>query len=163
MHRQVLLRWTQTILAVAFLLVGAARAEEPEPAMPGPEDRCPVCGMFVHNFHDWAATIIFSDGSRVFFDGPKDLFRYYLRLEDYRKNATAEEVIGIYVTEYYTTELISAGNALFVLGSDVMGPMGKELVPIGSAEAAETFRRDHAGKRVIAFEDVELSDISTLE
>jgi len=163
MHRQVLLRGTLAILAAAFVLTSPACAEDSQPPRPGPEDRCPVCGMFAHKTEAWVATMVFADGSRVFFDGPKDMFRYYLRPEDYQKGGTAKEIAAIFVTDYYTTESIPARDAFFVLGSDVMGPMGKELVPLGSAESAETLRRDHKGERVIVFDEVELSDISTLE
>jgi len=163
MHRRVLLRGALAISAAAFVWAGPALTEGSQPQRPGPEDRCAVCGMFVHKYEAWVATIVHTDGSAVFFDGPKDLFRYYLRPEEYQRGEKAKDFAEIYVTDYYTTKAIPARDALFIVGSDVMGPMGKELVPVGSAEAAETFRRDHKGERVLAFDEVELSDISTLE
>ena len=36
----------------------------------------------------------------------------------------------------------------------VMGPMGPELVPLASREEAESFRADHGGDRVLAFDEV---------
>lgn len=163
MQSRVLLRGVAAVLIGAFLLTGPVAAEDPQPPKPGPEDRCPVCGMFVHKFDLWVAAITFADGSSLFFDGPKDLFRYYLQPEDYRKSGAAEEITAIYVTDYYSTAPIPARDALFVLGSEVLGPMGKELVPVRDEEAAETFRRDHQGERVIAFDEVELSDLAALE
>jgi len=163
MQRRVLLWGTLAIMTAALGQATPALAEVSQAPRPGPEDRCPVCGMFAHKFEAWVASIVFADGSAVFFDGPKDMFRYYLRPEEYQRGEKAKDFAEIYVTDYYTTESIPARRAFFVVGSDVMGPMGKELVPVGSAEAAETFRRDHKGERVLAFDEIELSDISTLE
>jgi copper chaperone NosL len=149
-------------LILTALLAVSSSAVEPTPR-PGPEDRCPVCGMFVHKYPNWVSLIVFSDGTRVFFDGPKDLLRYYHELPKYTPDKTTEDIATIYVTDYYTTQLIDAREALFIVGSDVMGPMGKELVPVEGEEAAASFRQDHRGDRVLTFEDVELSELTSLQ
>jgi hypothetical protein len=41
-----------------------------------------------------------------------------------------------------------------VIGSDVLGPMGHELVPHDSSEEAREFMQDHKGRRVLRFEEV---------
>jgi nitrous oxide reductase accessory protein NosL len=41
-----------------------------------------------------------------------------------------------------------------VIGSDVLGPMGHEFVPLASRADAEEFMRDHKGSRVLGFGDV---------
>ena len=118
--------------------------------MPGKKDRCPVCGMFVAPYPDWIATIVFNDEKQVFFDGCKDLFRYYFKL-----NAEQlENIDAIYVTDYYRTELVSAKEVFFVLGSDVYGPMGKELIPIAGKELAKTFMVDHGGSGFFRFDEI---------
>jgi nitrous oxide reductase accessory protein NosL len=68
-------------------------------------------------------------------------------------------VVEVYVTEYYTTRAVRADKAFFVVGSDVMGPMGRELVPIGNEEDARTFSTDHGGDRIFTFDQVTLADI----
>ena len=132
------------------LAAGLAFAGEPKP--PTAKDRCGVCGMFVQKYPNWVATIVFEDGSQVFFDGPKDLFRYLVDLEKY--GAQDREVSRIFVTDYYRVQPVDAKAAHFVAGSDVMGPMGHELVPLESREHAETFVRDHGGKEILVFDDV---------
>ena len=47
-----------------------------------------------------------------------------------------------------------AQTATYVIGSDVLGPMGHELVPHGSAEEAREFLQDHRGRRVLRFDEV---------
>jgi hypothetical protein len=46
--------------------------------------------------------------------------------------------------EYYSQELKRAEDLRFVAGSDVVGPMGPELVPV-AVETAPRFARDHNG------------------
>ncbi|BCR06560.1 hypothetical protein DESUT3_36290 [Desulfuromonas versatilis] len=143
-------------LALALLLSATllTPVSAEEAISPGPGDRCPVCGMFVAPHPNWVTAIAFKDGSRVFFDGPKDMIRYYLSFADYNKTRTLEDVAGVFVTEYYSTRQMAAEEVFFVLGSDVMGPMGKELIPIAGREAAETFLRDHRGEKITTFAEI---------
>jgi len=115
--------------------------------------------MFVAPYPQWIAEIIFTDGTYVVFDGPKDMFKYYFDVSKYNKGKTANDITEIYVTEYYTTKKINAKDVYFVTGSDVMGPMGKELVPVKGRPEAETFMRDHGGKKMLKFGDVTPKDI----
>lgn len=146
------------VILVTLLLTVAVSAGAAAPPPPGAQDRCAVCGMFVAHFHNWVAAIEFRDGTRFYFDGPKDLFVCFFDLPTYRKGATVADVAAVYVTEYYSTEMADARDVYFVTDSDVLGPMGQELVPVRGREAAETFRRDHGGKRLLQFTGSELRE-----
>lgn len=130
---------------------------------PGPDSRCPVCGMFVAGFPNWIAQVEFQDGSTEFFDGAKDMFRYFLSIRDFRPGSTQDQIARIFVTEYYTTKRIAAQSAFFVIGSDVNGPMGKELVAFATEEAATEFREDHHGTQVLRFSQVDRDCIDRLK
>ncbi len=145
-------RWSVGFALVCLLVVGVGMAEEP----PHPEarDRCPVCGMFVAKYTNWIAAVEYEDGDRVFFDGPKDMFRYLHDMETYASGRQAEDILKVWVTDYYSTRMIDAHEAFYVAGSDVMGPMGHELVPLATAEEAESFRADHAGDPPLRFAEV---------
>ncbi len=145
-------RFCVVIICTFFLLVGPVFAGDPK--MPGKKDRCPVCGMFVAPYPDWIATIVLNDGRQIYFDGCKDLFRYYFELPEGEGQGTHGEIAEIYVTEYYTTQLVPAKGVFYVLGSDVYGPMGKELIPVADKDLAETFMRDHSGTQVLSFEKI---------
>jgi nitrous oxide reductase accessory protein NosL len=41
-----------------------------------------------------------------------------------------------------------------VVGSDVLGPMGHEMVPLAGKEDAADFIKDHKGTRILTFEQV---------
>jgi len=145
-------RFCVVAICTFCLLVGSAFAGEPK--LPGKKDRCPVCGMFVAPYPDWIATIVLNDGRQIYFDGCKDLFRYYFELPEGDRKGTRGEIAEIYVTEYYTTQLVPAKGVFYVLGSDVYGPMGKELIPVAGKNLAETFMRDHSGTQVLPFEKI---------
>jgi len=141
------------ILLSCLLLAVNVQADD-RVKLPGKQDRCPVCGMFVAPYPDWTATILLKDGSQLFFDGAKDLYRYYLSLPNPQDKRGREAIAEIYLTDYYSTRLLPVGELLLVIGSDVYGPMGHEFVPIAGAEAASTFSRDHQGKQVLSFEQL---------
>lgn len=144
-------------LALALCLFGGAACAAGLP-LPGKEDRCPVCGMFVQPFPQWYAGFALQDGRRFYFDGPKDMFTCLLKIGECLPGVTAEQVGPAYVTEYYSTRLMPAADVLFVTGSNVLGPMGSELVPVFGREAAETFRRDHGGQKVLVFDGRQLKE-----
>ena len=121
---------------------------------PSKKDKCPVCGMFVYKYPDWLAHVEFKDGTREWFDGPKDAFKYYLALDSYSPSRKTSDIKSFSVTEYYELLSIDAKKACYVLGSDIYGPMGRELVPFKTKAAAEEFMRDHNGKKVLAFDEL---------
>ncbi|MBU0960691.1 MAG: nitrous oxide reductase accessory protein NosL [Proteobacteria bacterium] len=142
------------LLSTVLLCLSLSSPLAAEPVTPGTRDRCPICGMFVAPYPDWLAQIEFKDGSREFFDGPKDMFRFFLLLPENNSIRSREDIAAIYVTEYYSTKMMQADKLFFVINSDVYGPMGKELIPIHTMEAAETFKRDHRANAVVTFDQV---------
>jgi nitrous oxide reductase accessory protein NosL len=139
------------LLIIAVLFAVPALADD---AKPTKKDKCPVCGMFVYKYPDWFAHIEFMDGTSVWFDGPKDAFKYYLNLRRYDPSKRASDIEYFSVTEYYELKPIDGRKAYYVLGSEVYGPMGRELVPFIRSSDAEEFMHDHNGKVVLKFEEV---------
>jgi nitrous oxide reductase accessory protein NosL len=143
------------ILAVFLAAVTAfAAAADLKPVKPGPRDKCPVCGMFVAKYPDFAAQIRFSDGTTAFFDGTKDLFTYYLELSHYAPGRKRTEVAAIYVNDFYSLGPVNGLSAWYVAGSDVFGPMGKELIAFAREADAREFLKDHKGKSLHRFSEI---------
>lgn len=142
------------LLILSVLLHPVISFAGPKPAAVGKSDKCQVCGMFVAKYPSWIAQIVFKDGTTAFFDGPKDMFRYYFNLQKYNPSKKQSDITAIYVTEYYSAKLTDAKNVLFVLGSDVFGPMGNELIPVGSSDNAKEFMNDHNGRKLLKFREV---------
>ncbi|MCP4993556.1 MAG: nitrous oxide reductase accessory protein NosL [Gammaproteobacteria bacterium] len=121
---------------------------------PGIKDTCPVCGMFVAKYPEWVATVLYKDGHAHHFDGAKDLFKYLHDLAKWAPGHQKENITSIGVTEYYSLGLIDAYKAYYVIGSDTLGPMGHELIPLETLDDAEAFLADHQGKHILRFDEV---------
>ncbi len=128
-------------------------------------EKCPVCGMFVYKYPRWAAQIFYKDGNEehLSFDGVKDMMKFYLnpsKWGDYK--GIKEKITKMKVTDYYTQKAIDAKKAYYVIGSDVLGPMGKELIPFSTKEEAEKFIKDHKGK-IVLFKDIDEKLLKSLD
>lgn len=148
---------------LAVLAVSSSWAGDTRPLKPRPADKCPVCGMFVAKYPDFSAQIRFRDGSTAFFDGAKDMFRYYHDLKRFNPSKQKADIAALYVTSYYSLTPINGEVAWYVSGSNVYGPMGHELIPFGKEREAREFMQDHKGKRILRFHDVTPALLKALE
>jgi nitrous oxide reductase accessory protein NosL len=127
------------------------------------KDKCPVCGMFVYKYPKWVAMIEFADGSSYFHDGAKDMFKHYMNVAKYTPGKSRQEIASLSVTDYYAVTLIDAKEAFYVIGSNVFGPMGHELIPFKDQASAQEFLEDHKGTRILRFSDVSEETIKALD
>ena len=155
---------TVLILALlSFWVAAPATAAEKAPPAPSAKDKCPVCGMFVAPYPNWVGEIVYKDGGRSYFDGPKDLFTYYFAPEKYGPARKRADIADLHVMDYYSVTAIDGRKAFYVIGSDVRGPMGKELVPFAKKADADGFLKDHHGKKVLRFEELTPATLKSLE
>jgi len=151
------------IFLILCCLTGSLAYAAPKPVQPNAKDKCPVCGMFVAKYPDFAAQIQFRDGSRAHFDGAKDMFKYHQNLSRYAPGKKAADISAIFVSNYYDLAMVDGFKAFYVTGSDVMGPMGRELIPFARESEARDFLKDHKGKSVLRFNEVTPTIIKLLE
>jgi hypothetical protein len=102
--------------------------------------RCAHCGMKIDPASPFLAEL---DGRK--FDTPRC--------------ALIEWVSGgkrgtVSVQDYYDRAKHPASDVRFVTGSDVVGPMGAELVPVDESRVAK-FEKDHGGTRALALADID--------
>lgn len=142
------------IIMLVMLFAVLSYAGERKPVKPSHKDKCPVCGMFVYKYPDWVAQIIFKDGSYAMFDGVKDMFKYYFDIKKYNPAKKIPDIDSIYVTDYYTLTLMEGRLAYYVVGSDIYGPMGRELIPFEKESDAREFLKDHKGKQILKFSEI---------
>lgn len=143
-----------TVLVLTVALITDTYSGERKPVKPSPKDKCPVCGMFVAKYPDFLAEILFKDGSYAVFDGTKDMLKYYFNVGKYNPSKKRSEIDSIYVTDYYNLTFIDGYRAYYVLGGDIYGPMGKELIPLEKEGDAKEFMKDHKGKSLLRFRDI---------
>jgi len=151
------------MMVIIFLAVSGTFADELKPATPTAGDKCPVCGMFVAKYPDFLAEIVFSDGSHAFFDGVKDMMKYYFDMAKYNQTKKQSDIAAIFVNDYYNLSPTDGFTAYYVYGSNVYGPMGKELVPFKAEPDAKEFMKDHAGKEIYRFNNINSHLIKTLD
>lgn len=133
------------ILAVLLLAACGADAEAPA--------RCDLCGMRVDASSGWRAGGTRADGAALSFDTPKCLFRY---------RHTRGAITEPWVIEYYTQARRPAAGLFYVIGTDLEGPMGRDLVPVAERDAAEQLLADHHGERVLTFDEIDAATVGTL-
>ena len=125
------------------------------------DDKCPVCGMFVYKYPKWTTQIVYKDGNRLSFDGVKDMMKFYFNRTKYGKfeTLTKENISKILVIDYYNQKTIDARDAYFVIGSNITGPMGEELISFENINNAKTFVNDHNGKKIVTFKEIKMEDL----
>lgn len=109
------------------------------------DEKCPVCGMFLYKYPTWLSRINYKEKS-LGFDGIKDMMKYYFEHQ--------EGVEEILVQAYYTRKTLEAREAFFVIGSDVYGPMGDELLAFEDEKSARRFMVDHKGRELLRFDEI---------
>lgn len=148
-------------LAYNYLISKAFIADQTTNSLVVPDGaKCPVCGMLVSKYPKWAAKQVY-DGGELYFDGAKDFFKYLLEPDRYKHKLG--KPTKLIVTDYYTTNAVDATKAFFVIGSDVYGPMGNELVPFANESDAKEFSADHHGKGILRFDEITTKTLKELE
>jgi nitrous oxide reductase accessory protein NosL len=132
------------------------------------DEKCPVCGMYTYKYPRWAAQIFYEkqdDKKHWSFDGVKDMMKFYFDSQKWGNYEIAkrENITKILVTDYYSQKGIDGTKAYYVIRSDIYGPMGHELIPFESLSDAETFKKDHFGKKIIQFSDIIEDEVYQLD
>jgi nitrous oxide reductase accessory protein NosL len=148
------------LMLFLFLISSAFAGNDISPAA---KDKCAVCGMFVAKYPDWSAMIEYRNGRRVWFDGVKDLLKGYSNPAKYGLLKDRSEIKAIWVKDYYSLSLIDGRSALYVIGSDTLGPMGKELIPFAKDKDAKGFQKDHLGEKIFRFDQLNAETLKKLE
>ena len=117
---------------------------------------CRHCGMPSQEYPKWKAKVVTKTGN-IWYCSPRCMFISTLDKEKGPKDIKSIEVIS-----YYDTKPIDAKTAMYVIGSDVLGPMGHDLVPLKDKAAAKDFKNDHKGEAIVAFGDVNMKMIQAL-
>ena len=123
------------------------------------DEKCPICGMFVYKYPRWVGQIFYAQ-KHYSFDGVKDLMKYYFSKENQKSLDKIEKIL---VTDYYSQKSIDAKKAYFVIGSDIYGPMGDELIPFANKDDAKTFYMDHRARKILQFDEIQENEVYELD
>jgi nitrous oxide reductase accessory protein NosL len=158
------MRSSINLLAIFCLVAFSSLVFGQEGSNPSQKLKCPVCSMLAGMFADTNATIQFKDSPETLvFDGSKCMFKYYLNVKQYNPSKTTLDIASVTVKDFYSTESVDAMQAYYVIWSDTYGPMGHEPIPFGKEEDAKKFLKEHKGKKIIRFNEVNMKLIKQLD
>ncbi|QLH79000.1 nitrous oxide reductase accessory protein NosL [Halosimplex rubrum] len=156
--------------------------DAPEPVDLTTEDRCDVCGMVIPNHPGPSAEIFYADNrpsghdDPARFDSTWEAFQY-----DFERNDRGWDREAFYVTDYSEVDysvteeggdsvvsthpdagaFADAESVTFVVGSEVKGAMGRDLIAFSEGSDAEAFADEHGGS-LAALGDVTPETIAQL-
>jgi copper chaperone NosL len=118
------------------------------------EDRCPVCGMAIHEHPKFASAIELDSGESYYFCGTGCMMKSWLHPEIFLGHPK-EALKRAFTLDYFDGSPLDALKAFWVAGSDVIGPMGPALVPLASEEDQATFMERHGGAKTFTLGELD--------
>jgi copper chaperone NosL len=176
-RRHVLIAGTAVLASLAGC--GSGDGDVPDPVTLTTDDSCEVCGMVIPNHPGPSTEVFYADqqpsghDNPARFDSTWEAFQY-----DFDRDWTVE---AFYVTDYSTVEwslseaggdrlisthpdasaFVEAEDVTFVVGSEIKGAMGRDLIAFSERADAESFRDDHGGS-VAGFDEVSPETVAQL-
>jgi nitrous oxide reductase accessory protein NosL len=115
--------------------------------------KCIVCGMYADMDTLWMSEVELQNGAKLFFESPLHAFQFYLNPQKYtRGSVERDDIVKFLVRDYSSGRKIRADSLLFLVNSDIKGPMGKDLVPVNKRDA-EKLRKKHGGN-IMKFSEI---------
>jgi hypothetical protein len=117
--------------------------------------RCKTCGMKIDPASAWRTELVGASGEVLAgFDTPRCAFQAW------RSGKVA--AASLRVPEYYDRQPRTGTELRFVVGGDVVGPMGPDLVPVEPSRAAK-FVQDHGAERALRVDEVTAETLAQLK
>ena len=145
---------------------GQAMAESSQAAVNQPMEipenaTCGKCGMYPARYPRWQSQIIFNDDTMTPFDGCKCMFNFIFAMDKFDQKHSKNDIAVAWVKDFNTGKWLNAEDASYVVGSNIMGPMGKELIPFADQAAAMKFQEEQGGT-MMKYEDINPEVMKTL-
>ncbi|RXK49226.1 nitrous oxide reductase accessory protein NosL [Halorientalis pallida] len=157
-------------------------SDAPDPVTLTRADQCELCGMVIPNHPGPVAEVFYAEqrpsghGNPARFCSTWEAFTY-----DFERRDRGWERTAFYVTDYSAVDydlITDAGDTListhvaasafagatevtFVVGSEVKGAMGRDLIGFSGQDDAAAFRREHGGE-LGTFEEITEATIGQL-
>lgn len=109
------------------------------------DQRCKHCGMRIDPASAWRSDLVAADGAVTSYCAPR------CALSAWRSGKAS--AASLRVQEYYERAWRDGSELQFVLGSDVLGPMGPDLVPVDPARVTK-FIQDHEADRAVRLDEI---------
>lgn len=113
---------------------------------PGPNARCVVCGMYPARYPAHRCQLSTADGKRYHFCSTQCLVNFQASPNEYVKDVV--KIKSTWVTVFPEGDSEYAMGLYYLVGSSIMGPMGKEALPYRNKAAAAQSAQENGGKVV---------------
>ena len=140
------------LMFLLIVLFGMTNCAFLQPIKIESHKKCPLCGMYPARYPEFDCQIVFKDGSYEAFDSAVGLLVYLLFPDN--TEIKLQPITKIYFKDYLKGSWLEAGKTFFVTGSEIMGPMGVEFLPIDSEQAAKELKKQEKGKDIIHFKKI---------
>lgn len=137
-----------------FILLAATTIAAAACKSKSAEQRCKHCGMKIDPASAWRTDLVAPDGTTTSFDTPR------CALTSWRTGKS--QAASLRVQEYYERQWRSGDELRFVIGGDVVGPMGPDLVPVDPARATK-FIQDHGADRALRLDEITTDVLSGMK
>lgn len=136
-----------------FVMVGCTSHAPISPKVIESHKECPLCGMYPARYPLFNCQLIFEDHTYEAFDSAEGLLIYLLFPD--KTDHKAKPYHQIYFKDYLNERWVDAKNTYFVVGSEILGPMGIEFVAFSSEKDAQQFLKAEQGKQIVHFNQVD--------
>jgi len=140
------------LILFLIVLMGITSSVYAEPKNIEASKECPLCGMYPARYPEFNCQVIFKDGSYEAFDSAIGLLVYLLFPD--KTGMKPKPVAEIYFKDYLKESWLEAGKTFFVTGSEIMGPMGIEFLPVDSEQAAKELKKQEKGEDIVHFKEI---------
>lgn len=138
-------------LSMSRSKIEAKRKKKGKITDPGTDERCSVCGMYPVRYPEFRSQLTTSNGQQLHFCSSQCLINFKANPKEYVKNAG--KIKSIWVTVYPDGGSEYAMGLYYLVGSSLMGPMGREALPYrNKSEALESAKKN--GGKVVRFKDL---------
>ncbi|MBU2646245.1 nitrous oxide reductase accessory protein NosL [bacterium] len=114
---------------------------------------CPLCGMYPAKYPLFNCQIIFEDGSYEAFDSAAGLL-VYLYFPD-KTGFPVKKTRQVFFKDYLYEKWIDANTTWFVMGSEILGPMGIEFLPVSDRRLALEVQKQEKGAAIVSFLEID--------
>jgi len=112
----------------------------------------PVYLLPLKKYPKWVAEAELNNGKKVHFVSVKSMMTVYFHQPYFQRHKFIDgNITKLYVQDYINGKKIDAKNAVYLFGSNIVGPHGDDLVPFENREKAKIFQFKNGGTKILPF------------
>lgn len=112
----------------------------------------PVYNMPINPKSKWVCEAILKNGNKAQFVSVKSMMQVIFHSKYFIKHKLLEDEIDkTYVKDFISGQKIEANKAVYVFGSNLVGPHGDDLIPFSSEANAKIFMMKSGGTKILPY------------